>query len=153
MINSDKVEKVLWSIAFPGFGQLLNGNVLKGLFFITIELVVNFLSNLNTAIIYSFNGDIVESISKTNYQWLMFYPCIYMYAIWDAYKNAKGENSPFAFLPFVVAAYLGTIGVVYSKSFNIYGILLGPIWLAIICLIAGVFIGRIIQKQITKRLY
>lgn len=30
---NDKIEKMMWSIAFPGLGQLLNGQIVKGIFF------------------------------------------------------------------------------------------------------------------------
>src|SRR5699024_1922917 len=61
----------------------------------------------------------LKAIQQVDYQWIMFYPCIYMFAIWDAYKDAGG-GGPYAFLPFVFAAYFGTIGVIYSSE------ILGP---------------------------
>ena len=39
MITNDKIEKVLWSIAFPGFGQILNKQIMKGLIFISWSLL------------------------------------------------------------------------------------------------------------------
>ncbi|MFZ5988274.1 MAG: hypothetical protein ACOYWZ_14270 [Bacillota bacterium] len=150
MDNRDKIEKLLWSIALPGFGQILNGSLLKGIFFILLEFIINLRSNLNTAIIYSFHGNIEEAVSQTNFRWLMFYPCIYMYAAWDAYKYAKGDCIPFSFLPFVLAAYISTIGVIYSPQFKISGILLGPVWLPIICLIAGALAGTMVRHLLIK---
>ena len=42
------------------------------------------------AILYSFQGNIIrEAIEATNYQWLMSYPCLYMFSMWDAYKDAN----------------------------------------------------------------
>jgi len=69
----------------------------------------------------------------------MFYPCVYLFAIWDAYRDAGGRK-PYAFLPFVFSAYFGTIGVVYSS------LLLGPVWLPIIFLILGAFLGFFVKK-------
>lgn len=88
-----KLEAILWSIALPGFAQLLNRKFLKGIVLIFLEILVNVNSHFNMAILYSFQGNIREAIEATNYQWLMFYPCLYMFAMWDAYKDAKGETS------------------------------------------------------------
>lgn len=130
-------EMLLWSIAFPGFGQILNGKILKGILFILLEFIVNTKSNLNTLIIASFYGDISTAIQAADYQWLMFYPCLYVFAIWDAYKDASEKASPPVFLPFVLAAYCGTIGVIFSPTFSIAGHTLGPVWNPILFMLLG----------------
>ncbi len=148
--NEDKIGKILWSIALPGFGQILNGQLLKGALFIILEFLVNIKANINEIIILSFQGNLESAIKQTNYQWLMFYPCIYMFAIYDAYRNAKGTIPPFAFLPFFCSAILGTIGVIYSSTFRIWGIQLGPILLTLICFILGIAIGKAISLVLIK---
>jgi hypothetical protein len=145
MKENRKAEVLFWSIALPGFGQYLNGKILKGTVLIILEFLVNVKSGLNHAILPSFYGDIQAAISHVNFQWLMFYPCLYLFSMWDAYRDAGGGEDPFAFLPFVFSAFIGTIGVVYSPVFNINGIYLGVIWLPIFFLILGVFIGKGIQ--------
>jgi len=75
------MEKLLWSIAFPGFGQLLNKKYFKGTLLIFLEILVNVLGNLNEVIILSFQGNIEMAIDQANYQWIMFYPCIYFFAM------------------------------------------------------------------------
>jgi hypothetical protein len=145
MKNNDCTEVLLWSIALPGFGQILNGKFLKGLLLIGLEFLINVQSHLNDVIILSFNGDIEKAIYRTNYQWLMFYPCIYMFGIWDAYKDAGGGELPYSTLPFVLGAYLGTIGVIYSPTLKILGILFGGVWLGIMGLAAGVCLGQFLR--------
>jgi hypothetical protein len=152
-MNKDKdktLEVVLWSIAFPGFGQLLNKQITKGLVFIFLEILINVFSRFNTAILLSFIGDIQGAINVTNYQWLMFYPCIYMYAIWDAYKFSKREEETksYIFLPLAFAAYFVTVGLMYSYTIKLFGILLGPVWLPILFLIPGLGIGYLIRAII-----
>jgi hypothetical protein len=145
MINkTDKVEAVLWSIALPGFGQLLNGHLLKGIIFIFLECIINVMSLFNQAIMYSFLGEIPQAYEVVNYQWLMFYPCVYMYAIYDAYKFADGVNPRLSFVPFVSGAFFVTVGLMYSPN-TIFGISFGPIWLPMISLIPGLSIGFIIR--------
>ncbi|MEW9674395.1 hypothetical protein [Ammoniphilus sp. 3BR4] len=134
MARPEEIEKMVWGIALPGFAQFLNQKYFKGFVFIVLEFLINVNARLNQAIIFSFQGDIKKSIEVTDYGWLMFYPCLYLFAIYDAYKDAGGGDS-FSFLPFVISAYLGTIGVIYSPYF------LGPIWLPILCLVLGAGIG------------
>src|SRR5699024_9250753 len=84
----NKSEVLLWSIALPGFGQLLNKKYVKGIFFILVEIFINVKAVLNVVIVHSFLGQMELAVDKTNYLWLMFYPCLYLFAIWDAYRDA-----------------------------------------------------------------
>ncbi|MDN4493010.1 hypothetical protein [Ureibacillus aquaedulcis] len=155
MSKEGRIEKVFWSVALPGFGQILNGQFIKGVFFVGLEVLINVQANLNKVIIYSFQGNMKAAIENTNYAWLMFYPCLYMFAIWDAYRYAEGEVSPYIFLPFVFSAYFGTIGVTYSSRLELFGVLLGPVFLPILFLISGICIGffiKIIVKYVKKAL-
>jgi hypothetical protein len=146
LMTSRQWEVIFWSIALPGFGQFLNKAYLKGVVILFLEVLINANANLNTAIIASFLGDIPLAIAQTNYEWLMFYPCVYLFAIWDAYRDSGGGTLPFSFLTFVSSAFLGTIGIIYSTIFRIGNVLLGPIWLPIICLIVGAGVGFIIKN-------
>ncbi|WP_223292227.1 hypothetical protein [Salipaludibacillus neizhouensis] len=136
----------MWSIALPGFGQILNKQVLKGIVLIILEFLVNVQSNFNLGIMYSFRGEISAASEVLNYQWLMFYPCLYMFAIWDAYQDADGEVSDLAYLPFVFGAFFITIGLMYSSKIVLFGILLGPVFLPMLFLIPGLLIGYIVRK-------
>ncbi|PLS06679.1 hypothetical protein [Neobacillus cucumis] len=151
-MDKNAIEKLLWSIAFPGFGQLLNQKYLKGILFISIEFIVNIQANFNEAIISSFHGNIDTSLEQIDFKWLMFYPCLYFFSMWDAVKDANGggEKSPFLFLPFVFAAYFVTIGLIYSNDIKIFGILLGPIFLPILFVIPGLIIGLVVKKFINS---
>lgn len=145
------VEKVLWSIAFPGFGQILNGQLLKGTVFLGLEFIINVNSNLNQVIMLSFIGDTASAIKETNYQWIMFYPCIYTFAIWDAYRNAAEQVSRFSFLPLVFSAYIGTLGVVFSPVFIAGGFMPGPILLGLSCMAVGALLGWLLQFALAQR--
>jgi len=147
MKQNHSLEVVFWSIALPGFGQLINGHLIKGIVFIFLEVLINVTSNFNTVIMLSFLGDIQGAIEQTNYQWLMFYPCLYMYAIWDAYKFSKPRNqTPFSFLPVVFAAYFVTVGLMYSYRIKLFGYVLGPVWLPILSVVPGLLVGYIIKR-------
>ncbi|QDR81840.1 hypothetical protein [Sporomusa termitida] len=148
---ANQIEKVLWSIAFPGFGQILNGKLVKGVIFLGLEFLINVKANLNQAIVFSFIGDIDQAILITNYQWVMFYPCIYSFAIWDAFRDAGGGKAAYAYLPCVFSAYFGTLGVVYSTVVVVFGTLLGPILLGLIGLAGGAVLGGIVKTLINSR--
>ncbi|KLV29196.1 membrane protein, partial [Priestia megaterium] len=61
MEKEDKVvERILWSIALPGFGQILNGKLLKGILFIALEFMINLNSHFNEIIRLSFIGEIED---------------------------------------------------------------------------------------------
>ncbi|WP_404332280.1 hypothetical protein [Mesobacillus maritimus] len=137
-------EALLWSIALPGFGQFLNGRLFKGSIFILLEFLINVLSNFNLAIIYSFTGEIQKAINVINYQWLMFYPCLYMFAMWDAYRDAEGEINPYSYIPFVFGAFFLTIGLIYSTKLKVVGVLFGPVFLPMLALVPGLTVGLII---------
>jgi hypothetical protein len=141
-------EALLWSIALPGFGQILNGKPIKGILFVFLEFLINVQGNFNTIIISSFQGDIKKAIEQADYQWLMFYPCLYFFAMWDAFKDAGGGKGKHSYLPFVFSAYFVTVGCIYSSKLTIFGILFGPVWLPIIFVIPGLVVGLIIKKLI-----
>lgn len=145
---TSKTEALLWSIALPGFAQLLNKKIVKGLVFIFLEFLINVNSHFNLGIRASFLGEIEQAIQIIDFQWLMFYPCVYMFAMGDAFKDAEGESSPYSFLPFVFGAYFVTVGLMYSTVFKINGVLLGPIWLPILSLIPGLLLGYLIWALI-----
>ncbi|MDE3838297.1 hypothetical protein C0966_02720 [Bacillus methanolicus] len=145
-----KLEAVLWSIALPGFSQLLYGSFLKGILFVVFEVFINLNSNFNLAIMYSFQGEIEKAFEVTDFQWLMFYPCLYMMAMWDAYKAASQEEEKFSFLPFVFGAYFVTVGLMYSPTFKLFGVFPGPVFTPMIFLIPGISIGFLIKFLLLK---
>ncbi|WP_071394944.1 hypothetical protein [Bacillus tuaregi] len=156
-MNKDKektIENLLWSIALPGFSQLINGNFVKGFIFVALEILINVQAKFNIAILFSFHGEITKAIEVTNFQWLMFYPCLYFFAMWDSYKAIPGKNIPFMYMPFVFSAYSVTVGLILSPKLTIFGKLLGPVWLPILFVIPGVIIGfvfKVILQFFTKK--
>lgn len=149
MKKKTRLEVLLWSIAFPGFGQYLNGQLVKGTVFVVLEIIINLNSHFNKAIMLSFQWQIEQAINSVNYQWLMFYPCIYLFAIWDAFKHASAHDiPPYSFFPFVLSAYTVTIGIMYSNEITIFGKLFGPVWLPMLFLIPGLIIGFLLSSML-----
>ncbi|WLD94592.1 hypothetical protein [Alkalihalobacillus sp. AL-G] len=151
MRDNHLLGKMFWSVALPGLGQLLNRKYFKGILLLSLEFLINVQANFNMIILKSFQGKIEEAIHTADYQWLMFYPCMYLYALWDTYYDAHNGDPPkYSFFPFVFAAYFITIGVMYSPVFKISGVLFGPVWLPILFCFIGIAIGQVLQKIFQK---
>ncbi|MBT2637390.1 hypothetical protein [Bacillus sp. ISL-45] len=148
-----KLEAVMWSIALPGFAQLLNGNLIKGIFFVILEFLVNVNSNFNKGIMYSFLGETEKAMYVIDYQWLMFYPCLYMFAMWDAYRSVMPEDEKITFLPFVFSAYFVTVGLMISPKVKLFGLFPGPVFLPMLFVIPGVLTGFLIRSLLLKLYY
>lgn len=140
----------MWSIALPGFGQYLNGKYFKGTVFLILEFLINVQANFNQIILLSFHGEIGNAIKHADYQWLMFYPCVYFFSMWDAVKDAGGGKNSYSFLPYVFTAFFVTVGLIFSSKLTIFGVLLGPVWLPMLFVFPGVIIGLIIRKIINN---
>lgn len=146
-----KLESILWNIAFPGFSQLITGHYVKGILFVVLEFMMNVRGRFNQAIMYSFLGEIDQAEAVINYQWLMFYPCVYMFSLWDAYRSAMSSNEKYSYLPFVVGAYFVTVGLMVSPKVNIFQLHPGPVFFPMLSLIPGLLVGIIIKFILLKK--
>jgi hypothetical protein len=146
------IDHMIWSIALPGCGQLLNGKIVKGLALLILEFLINHQSSLNKVIIASFQGNLEQAIQLTNYQWLMYYPCFYMFSIYDAYRDAANPSQPYSALPFAFAAFLATVGVIFSDKLKVYGVWIGPVWLPMFFCFVGIGIGVLIRTVLLKNM-
>lgn len=141
MKKMSRLEAVLWNIAFPGFSQLIIGQYFKGVLFVILEIVVNVMSNFNRAIMYSFLGEIEKAEAVIDYQWLMFYPCLYMFSMWDGYRTAMPDHEKYSYLPFVSCAYFVTVGLMVSPKVSIFQVHPGPVFLPMLFLFPGLLVG------------
>lgn len=84
-----------WSAAFPGFGHLLLSKYLRGYSLIIWEVLVNNMSHLNQAIIYSFTGEFDMAKEILEPRWLLLYLPVYIFGIWDSYRTTVDMNKVF----------------------------------------------------------
>jgi len=150
MKRLSKSEAIMWSIALPGFPQLLSGQFLKGALLVLLEFVINVNSNFNRAIMYSFLWEIENAFKVVDFQWLMFYPCVYMFSMWDAYRHTLDNKINGSYLPFVFGAYFVTVGLMLSPKIKLFTVSLGPVFLPMLFLVPGLLIGYIIRVIINK---
>lgn len=145
---------LLWSVAIPGFGQFYNGDYLVGVVLVVLELLINIKAHLNLAILFSFRGQYLQAVQITDFQWILFYPCIYTFSLWQAYNKAIEINfAPVNHLAshpktyyngaLIGAAMGGTLGVIYSYS-------IGPIWGGLVGMTAGALAGLVVDRNIKQ---
>lgn len=150
--KASRHEALFWSIALPGFGQLLNGKLVKGCLFVLLEFLINVRSHFNLGIMYSFQGNFEQAQACLDFQWLLFYPCMYMFAMWDAYKDASGmPTSRYTYIPFVCGAVVVTTAIFYSTNQFLFGRLLGPVFFPLLSLLPALIIGFIIKSALDRR--
>ncbi|AYA75708.1 hypothetical protein DOE78_09790 [Bacillus sp. Y1] len=81
-----------WSAAFPGFGHLLLSKYIRGFVLFIWEVFVNVKSNLNLAMMYSFQWEIDKAKEVLNTRWLLIYIPVYLFAVWDSYRTTVDMN-------------------------------------------------------------
>lgn len=88
-----RIIPALFSIIMPGFGQIYNRELVKGIIFVILEHFDNMLGRINQAIALDINGFHQQAIDATNFEVMLFYPGFYVYAVWDSWFYAReGET-------------------------------------------------------------
>lgn len=75
-----------WSATFPGFAHISLGSYISGFLLFSCEMLVNFQSRLNMAILYSFTGRFDMAKEILNNRWLLLYAPVFIYCIWNGYQ-------------------------------------------------------------------
>jgi len=112
-----RIIAALISMIMPGFGQIYNRELLKGVIFIIFEHFDNMLGRINEAIAFDFNGYHQQAVETASFDVLLFYPGFYVYAVWDAWFYAKeGADKTRSAIPFVAAGFLGEMGTIFAEE-------------------------------------
>jgi hypothetical protein len=156
----------VWSMVLPGFGQMYNKDYIIGFVLLGFEFLINFYSNLNLALVYSFTGDFVRAHSVIDYRWGMFYPSLYAFSIWQAFNTAKAHNDRFLdsvpekkthltgfFIGMVVGMNCGLFwhDFAFLNKFKVLSIFNMPVFSGLLFgLLLGCF-GNFIEKTIYRK--
>lgn len=84
-----------WSLFNPGFGHVRLCKFVVAWVLVIWELVTNFTSHLNLAIIYTFTGHPEMAKSVLNKRMLFFYLPVYVYAFYDSYRSCVEVNNQY----------------------------------------------------------
>ncbi|KAA0561808.1 hypothetical protein F0342_18595 [Bacillus sp. CH30_1T] len=89
------VMSVLWSLFIPGLGQLYVHRIVTAFFVIIWAVVFFYYSHGLEAISLLFLGEIQGATSVINPEWLLFFPSLYGFSIFDSYMNTVENNKLF----------------------------------------------------------
>lgn len=85
----------VWSAGVPSVGQLYLHRIVFAAFVLLSALVIVSESNLMLGVHYIILGDLKSSTSVLDPQWLLYFPSLYFFSIYDAYMNAVEGNKLF----------------------------------------------------------
>lgn len=88
----DPLMVAWWSVVFPGLGQYLLHQYMRGSLFAISEIIFNTLSHVNEAIVFTLCGQFAMAGSVLQTRWLYGYLIIFFYCIWSSYRSTIVQN-------------------------------------------------------------
>jgi len=92
LTRRNPIMAAIWSCAVSGFGQLYIDRGLKAVILMVWYLVVVLKSGLAMAAYHSILGEFSLASENLDFQWLLFWPSIYIFGIADAYADTVEQN-------------------------------------------------------------
>lgn len=83
------------SASFIGLGHLYCHRLLTGFTLIGWNLAIIYFTKLPVLMLYTFTGQFQLIPEVVNYQWLLFFPSIFTFALYDSYSAAVSYNRMF----------------------------------------------------------
>jgi hypothetical protein len=83
---------ITWSLLTPGLGHLYVNKMLEGFSIMAWSIGVAYMSHICEAVQFSFVGDFASARSIVNYEWLLFVPSGYGYAVYGSYVGVVELN-------------------------------------------------------------
>ncbi|WHH61576.1 hypothetical protein [Petroclostridium sp. X23] len=80
-----------FSAVMGGAGQIYNGQFIKGFILVGWVMTVNYYAQINHLISKFISGKEIY-LQSINWQWLLFFPSIFVFCIWDSYVSAVEIN-------------------------------------------------------------
>src|SRR5690606_26020174 len=84
---------VVWSMLTPGLGQLYSGSTIVGSLVLAWWIYVTYKANAILIWFYSFLGDFSKATAIVDWQWFLFLPSMYAFAIYQAYTSLNENNT------------------------------------------------------------
>ncbi|WP_078553527.1 hypothetical protein [Bacillus alkalicellulosilyticus] len=82
----------IWSALTPGLGQLYSSSTLVGTFVLAWWIFVTYKAETIRVWLYSFLGDFSSATAIVDWQWFLFLPSMYCFAIYQAYTAVNASN-------------------------------------------------------------
>lgn len=81
-----------WSLLLGGAGHFYNMQLIKGVILMGWHFVISQQSGLSEAIVHTLLGQWDLAKQCVDYQWLLFWPSIHMFNVWNAYVDCVEQN-------------------------------------------------------------
>lgn len=82
----------LWSLFMPGLGQLYIHRIVTAFFVIIWSVAFFYFSHALEAVSLLFIGEVQQATSVIKDKWLLFFPSLYGFAVFDSYINTVENN-------------------------------------------------------------
>jgi hypothetical protein len=82
-----------WSVLSPGLGQLYGGSTIVGTFGLAWWIFVCYKAHAVRTLLYSFLGEFSGATAILDWQWFLFLPSMYAFAIYQAYASVNENNT------------------------------------------------------------
>ncbi|KGM46320.1 hypothetical protein P9D43_14175 [Neobacillus niacini] len=86
---------MFWSAFTPGLGQLYGGSTVVGAFVLAWWIFVCYKAEAVGTFLYSFLGDFTQVAAIVDWQWFLFLPSMYAFAIYQGYVSVTESNTLF----------------------------------------------------------
>jgi hypothetical protein len=86
---------MFWSAFTPGLGQLYGGSTVVGAFILAWWIFVCYKAKAVATGLYSFLGDFSQATAIVDWQWFLFLPSMFAFAIYQAYVSVTESNTLF----------------------------------------------------------
>ncbi|MBO7748527.1 hypothetical protein I8J29_30565 [Paenibacillus sp. MWE-103] len=86
---------LLWSVFSPGLGQLYGGSTVIGTFVLAWWITITYKAAAVRALLDSFLGHFGGVHASVDWQWFLFLPSMYAFAIYQAYVSVTENNTLF----------------------------------------------------------
>ncbi len=125
----------MWSFILPGLGHLYAQRIPTAFFIIFCITAVYYFSNFLPAVHLTFLGHFNEATEILESQWLLFYPSILCFSIFDSYKFCEKSNNlfkaqqanyliesnqPFSFITNLLTKRVSKMNVIASFAYSLY---------------------------------
>ncbi len=85
----------VWSLLFAGLFHICNNKLISGITLMGWMIAISYYTKFPTMIIYTMTGQLDLIPPLINQQWLLFFPSIYLFSIFDGYVHAVYSNELF----------------------------------------------------------
>jgi hypothetical protein len=86
---------MIWSMGIPSLGQLYVHRIVLAAFTLVMTVVIISFSHIVQGIHYLIIGDLSTSNSVLDAQWLLYFPSLYFFTIYDSYVATIENNKLF----------------------------------------------------------